>query len=228
MTVTRDELLANYPRLFHMATGEAWPAIREHGLLPTARIVSTSDLPAAQRHALLNRPRPHSTAITHPVLGSVTIRDQAPLRERHLAPALTDMDAARWLDLLNERVFFWLHPDRLRGMLTARRFREQCHDVLVLDTESLLAKHEGSIELSPINSGSTLYPNAPRRGSDTFLPLARYPFAERRRRYPVSAAVVELTVIGGVPDLAAHVSCVERYRGGEALGPAEDASPFSG
>src|ERR1700755_2517749 len=47
------------------------------------------------------------------------------LAEAGLAPAkvLTDMSARQWLSALNERVFFWLHSQRLDQLLTARRNR---------------------------------------------------------------------------------------------------------
>jgi hypothetical protein len=217
--MTVDELVRNYPRLYHMATGGSWSAIREHGLLPTSSIVQTSGLPVERRMELLTQARTVAATFTHPVLGSVTVRDQTPLRGHILASVLTDVTSSQWIGLLNSRVFFWLHPDRLRGLLCARRSRHQLHDVIMVDTRRFVEAYQDRIELSSINSGSTLYPNAPRRGSQTFLPIAQYPFAERRRSRPLSTAVVELTVVGGVPDLATYVVGVDRYEGPDMLGP---------
>jgi hypothetical protein len=215
--MTIDELVENYPRLYHMATGGSWTTIQRHGLMPTVHIVRTSALPASQQTQLLTQRRPVSTAIAHPVIGSVTIRDQAPLREQFLTLALTDMTATQWLELLNDRVFFWLHPGRLQGLLNARRYRNHVQDVLTVNTSSLVGAYESQIRLSPINSGATLYPNAPQRGSGTFLPIGKYPFAERRKGRTLSSAVTELAIIDGVPDMAMYVTSVDRYRGPDLL-----------
>lgn len=215
--VTIDELLRTYPRLYHMAAGGTWPAIQRHGLLPTTYIVTTSGLPADQQARLLSQRRSVSVTIAHPSLGTVTVRDQAPLREPFLSASMTDMTIAQWLGLLNDRVFFWLHPDRLRGLLTAQRYRDRVQDVITIDTRSLVEAHRNEIRLCAFNSGSTLYSNAPLRGSDSFQPIERYPFAERRRGHGISKAVAELTVIGGVPGLQNHVLEVNRCKGTETL-----------
>lgn len=218
MGMTVDDLIDFYPRLYHMATGGAWPSIQQHGLLPTRHLVTTSKLPLSDQTALLTRRRPQSTVITHPVIGTVTVRDQAPLREEFLTPKLTDMTASQWLDVLNNRVFFWLHEDKLEGLLNARRYRHHEQDVITIDTRSLIESHQKNIYLSPINSGATLYPNAPQRGSGTFMPITQYPFAERRKGRSLSSAISELAVVGGVPDLVRHVVAVHRRRGSDVLG----------
>lgn len=217
MDLTVDELVEHYPRLFHMATGGSWPAIRQHGLLTTAHIVQTSGLPAAKQAELLSQRRTVSTVIMHPVIGVITIRDQSPLREQFIEAALTDMTIGQWLELLNDRVFLWLHPDKLHRLLSARRYRGQEHDVLTIDTRRLIEAYGDSVRLSPMNSGAALYPNAPPRGSATFVPVARYPFAERRKRRSLPDTIAELAVIGGIPDIASYVVEVAKYEGPELL-----------
>lgn len=192
-----EELIRTYPRLFHMAEAGAWPSIQKHGLLSTSHIVETSDLPASEQVELLTRRRATSTAIGHQLFGPVVIRDQAPLREDNLAKSLTDMTISEWLHTLNDRVFFWLHPDRLHRLLGARLYRKREHDVLTIDTRSLVEAHLERIRLSPINSGATIFPSRVTRGSTTFLPIDQYPFAERRKGRTIVTAVTELAVIGG-------------------------------
>ena len=51
-----------------------------------------------------------------------------------------------------------------------------------------------------------------RRLPDTFRTIEQYPFTERRRKRPLDQAIAELAVIGGVPDIAAHVVAVQRER----------------
>jgi hypothetical protein len=122
------------------------------------------------------------------------------------------MTMGEWLDVLNNRVFFWLHHEKLGQLLRARRYRNEVHDVLVVDTASLVAMHRQRVRLSSINSGATLYPNAPKRGAETFLSIENYPYAEIRSRRVVREAIIELAVIDGVPDIMRHVVRVERRR----------------
>lgn len=211
----RDELVELYPNLFHMASAGSWPTIQAHGLWTTEQIVRTSE--GVFDETVLSERRPRSVAGTHPTLGPLTIRDQAPLRPQFLDACLTDMTAAQWLETLNNRVFFWLHPDKLAKLLGARLYRSSEQDVLVIDTASLLDAHESRVRLSPVNSGATLYPNATARGSDTFTTIANYPYAERRSTRTVRDAVTELAVIDGVHDIGEHVIRVERRRGHEVL-----------
>lgn len=211
----RDELIEHYPALFHMASAGSWPTIQTHGLWTTQQIVATS-AGAFEETALTDR-RPRSITAEHPTLGRLTIRDQAPLRLQFLEGCLTDMSVAQWLDTLNDRVFFWLHPDKLDKLLGARLYRSSEQEVLVIDTKSLLDAHEARVRLSPINSGATLYPNATARGSDTFTTIEDYPYAERRRKKAVPEAVTELAIIDGVHDIRDHVIRVERRRGRELL-----------
>ena len=200
-----SELIERYPRLFHLAEAGSARAISVHGLRPAQEIVSTSALDPDEQTAILSRPRPQAVTIEHPLLGRITLRDQTPLRAHILDKVLTDMTAQQWLSSLNERVFFWLHPQRLDQLLSARRNRGRPHDVLVIDTASLVGGHQRRIQLSAINSGSTLYPNAPQRGTRTFQAIEDYPFAERLRRRTPQAAVVELAVPGGGRNIADHI-----------------------
>ena len=206
-----DQLVHRHPRLFHMAAAGTWPSVREHGLLPTRTIVTTSGLPAPEQEQLLGHRRVSSTTVEHPRLGRVVLRDQGPLRLDLLERRLTDMTVPQWLDVLNDRVFFWPDERRLDGLLAARRYRGSEHTVITLDTAGLVRAHEPNVRLSTINSGATLYPNAPPRGSQTFLRLSEHPAHGGR-------PLAELVVIGGVVDVAAHVVRVERRRGGEVLG----------
>jgi hypothetical protein len=211
----KDELVERYPMLFHMASAGSWPTIRTHGLWTTQQIVATSQ--GAFHDAALTERRPRSITAEHPTLGRVTIRDQAPLRLQFLERCLTDMSVLQWLATLNDRVFFWLHPDKLEKLLGARLYRSSEQDVLVIDTKSLLDAHQDRVRLSPVNSGATLYPNATARGSGTFTTIEDYPYTERRRKKTVSEAVTELAVVDGVHDIREHVIRVERRRGHDIL-----------
>jgi frataxin-like iron-binding protein CyaY len=215
--LTPEELVSHYPRLYHMAAEGTWPLIREHGLLSTRQLVDTCSPTLELRQAVLNRHRPDNITLQHPSGGVVVVRDQAPLRQIFLAKCLHGMTSQEWLDVLNGRVFFWLHPEKLGQLLNARRYRKHAHDVLAVDTASLLDSHAERIRLSAINSGATLYPNAPRRGPDTFQHVADYPFTQYRKSRTLREAVIELAVIDGVSDIDKHTIRVERRRGDEVL-----------
>jgi hypothetical protein len=203
-----EELIARNPLLYHMAHEGSWSTIRQHGLMTTAQLVDTYAPPADVRAAVLHQQRPHSVRLEHPDRGSVVIRDQAPLREQFLK--LNGMTKPEWLATLNDRVFFWVRPERLTGLLTARRYRDTAHDVLTVDTASLVNMHGDRVRLSAINSGATLYPNAPERGLGTFLTIDAYPYDDMRRRQGPNKAIQEFAVIDGVPDITDHALRVER------------------
>ena len=152
----------------------------------------------------------------HPRLGQVVIRDQVP-RPHILAQKLTGLTVGQWLAILNDRVFFWLDPHRLDTLLNARLNRDRTHDVLTVDTASLVATYADQVRLSPLNSGATLFPNAAPRGPDTFRTIDAYPYDTLRRQRGPRGAIAELAVIGGVPDIAKHVIQVERRRGAEVV-----------
>ncbi len=154
---------------------------------------------------ILAHRRRRPVCIDHPVLGDVTVRDQSPFHRRIVEAVLVDMTVPQWLATLNGRVYFWFHPERLAALLQSRPNRNSEHDVLTLDTASLVAAHHDQIRLSAINSGAAQWPSAPPRGLRTFLTIEHCPFTERRRGRTLDSAIAELAVIGVVPDIAAHV-----------------------
>lgn len=218
--MTPDELVENYPLLHHMAESGSWPAIRQIGLLTTQQLVAECGLGAEAAAAILRTRRRTSVQLLHPLVGPITIRDQGPLVERHLTNALDGMTIPEWLTRLNDRVFFWLHPLRLNGLLAARRYRDRPHDVLVVNTRELLEQYGNRIRITTMNTGATLFPSSPARGAETFRRIEDFPFAERRRGRSLQDAAVELAVTGGVPtiaDLTLRVECRQGDRVVEVL-----------
>ena len=215
--MNREELIDLHPQLFHMAEAGSWPAIQKFGLLPTESIVRSSNLDDVLQSSLLNERRPESVQFDHPDLGAVVIRDQGPLNLTLLRPKLIDVTVEEWLHTLNNRVFFWLHPMKLEKLLTARRYRNSEQDVLTVDTRSLLNAVGDQVRLSPINSGASLYNPTP-RGTQTFTTIEEYDYSARRKARGRVDAIIELAVIGGVPDISDHVTVVRRMRGTDELG----------
>lgn len=202
------ELIETYPRLYHMAEAGSWQGIRRHGLLSTTALLDLFEVDGDLRASLESARRPGSVTITHPVHGTALVRDQIPLREGPLEQCLVGMTPVEWYRELNRKVFFWVDEHRVSGLLRGRAYRGRAHDVLTLDTESLVSAYEDQITLAPINTGSTIYNPRP-RGIGTFLSIADYPFDDWRRRRSRRTAVAELAIDYGVSDIAAHTLRVE-------------------
>lgn len=213
--MTPDELIHNYPVLHHMAEYDSWPRIQRIGLRTTEQIVEACNPDDATREAILSRRRVQSFELEHPVVGTITVRDQKPLFLHNLEPKLTDVTVEEFLDLLNSRVFMWTHPERLHRLLGAAAYRNKRYDVLVLDTASIVEECFDRVRLTGMNTGATIFPSSPPRGAESFMTIADFPFNERRK--PLVDNVVELCVIGGIDQVEDHVLRVERCQGAEII-----------
>jgi len=210
-----EHIVARYPRLYHMAEAGMWPSIRTHGLLSASEIARRSHLSPAAKTALRSNHRPEKETVAVPGIGNLVLRDQKPMSETRLLGALVGgMTPREWYRLINARVFFWVREERLLGLLEAREYVALEHDVLTVDTESLLSVHSERVWLCHMNSGNTRpYPHP--RGRDTFKRIAHYPATRTGRP---QAEIVELTVKEHVLDIAQHVIEVRRMRGTAVLG----------
>lgn len=200
MPITPEDFVAHYPSLYHMAEAGTWPSIEKHGLLSTSALLDLFGINGDQRRRIESEYRPDTVNIRHPQHGTAVIRDQKPMRESALRSCLRDMTPNQWYELLNGYAFFWVTGERVQTLLNARAYRDREHIVITVDTAALVAKYSERILLSPINSGSTIY-NPSERGSETFRPFTKYPFAERCRQRGLSNAVAEAAVVYAVPDL---------------------------
>lgn len=201
----RTELVATYPRIFHMAEASAWEGIQRHGLLSTGALVDLFETPDPRRRRLLSERRPDMTAVRHDVHGTALIRDNGPLNEKKLAACLTDMTVPEFLRLINSKVFFWPTQKRLDTLFAASAYRDRPHLILTVDTASLLGAHADRVTLSPINSGATVH-DAPKRGSETFKSIVDYDFEYWRTKRSRQTAVAEICVDHSVPDITRHLA----------------------
>jgi hypothetical protein len=126
------------------------------------------------------------------------------------------MTPEEWYALLNSYVFFWLTEARLSRLLTARPYRSLEHDVLTLETSSVVREYDRDIRLAPYNTGTTAY-EPPPRGRETFKTIGDYPYDEWRVKRGKADAIVELVVPGQVSPIVRHVLRVERRRGNALL-----------
>jgi hypothetical protein len=210
------ELIRLYPRLYHMAEAGSWPSIARHGLLSTVELLRLYDVDDAEASEILEARRPRSVTLSRRGLSDAVVRDQGPLSLLRLEAALVDMTVPEWLRELNSHVFFWLQEKRLNTLLGARNYRGVVHDVLTVDTATLVSEYEQDIRLSRINSGATFY-IPPARGSSTFLPISEYDHPPRRHALTAASDVAELLIPGAVPDISGAVIRVERRMGTDIL-----------
>ena len=129
------DLLAHFPRIWHMAEDGSWKFIRRHGLLSTSALLDLYAVDRDRRFALESQRRPESVPISAKGLPKVVIRDQKPMTKSALEKCLHGgITPEEWFRLLNERVFFWLSRERLRRLLNARAYRGRPQIVLTVDT----------------------------------------------------------------------------------------------
>jgi hypothetical protein len=210
--VTVDELCFKYPLVWHMAEDGTWPSIAANGLLSTSALLDLYGYAGETRAAVESHYRPTSVSINAHGHPTVVIRDQGPIHEPTLRRVLTDgLQPSDWYRMLNERVFFWVSERRLETLLQAKRYRDSAHTIVVVDTRKLLNAHEPDVTLCPMNSGNTMMIAMP-RGTDTFAPLASYPYHERRKAG--LEPVVELAVKEGVANIETVAVRAERRASG--------------
>lgn len=213
-----SDLVRLYPSLFHTAADGSWPSIRELGLLSTAAMLELWEVEKGHRRELLTTVRRESTVIEHRVRGPAVVRDQGTIHAPSLEECLIDVTVEQWLQILNERVFFFLQRGQVDGLVGARQYRGIPKVVLEIDTASLVAVYEERIELCRINSGYAQRHNKSPRGRDTFVRIAGYPHPWREQAVRAERPdVKELTVLGDVPDIVEHVRSVQRVVGGEVV-----------
>jgi hypothetical protein len=216
--VSPAELIARYPRLYHMAERDSLPSILKHGLLSTSSLLDLYAVNGKRRTAIESDVRSQSIAIEHYKFGTAVVRDQCPMSVASLKSCLQDGLTPRdWMHILNVRVFFWVSEKRLHRLLNAGNYRHDEHDVLILDTASVVGSHAKKIDLCPMNSGASI-PWIQPRGKDTFRPIAEYPWNEWvKKRGRNGDTVVELTVKGGVTDVTRHLVEAWRMNGDKRL-----------
>jgi hypothetical protein len=161
--------------------------------------------------------RPKSVAIAADGLPGAVIRDQIPMSDSGLKRALpARLQPRDWYALLNSKVFFWLSIERLHKLTEAKAYRDKAHDVLEVDTRSLVDSLREKIWLCPINSGCTK-PIPHPRDETVFSRIAQYPYGHWRSRRTRTERAVELAIDYSVPDIAKHVRRVVVKRGSEVI-----------
>lgn len=208
-----SHFIARYPRIFHMANAGSWPSIHARGLLSATAALDRLNVSGPLRAKFEDRHRPEMASIRPGLSDDIVLRDQKPMPPSRIERALPRaVSAADWYRLINGKVFFWAQRERLLRLLNS--YGEFEHDVLTVDTASLLSSHASRVRLCHMNSGNT-WPMPHPRDASIFKPIDEYPV--RPSGLP-QKEVVELVIEYGVPDIKDHVLEVTRMRGSEVLG----------
>jgi len=217
-----EKLFELYPRLYHMAEAGTWESIRQRGLLSASAVLDLFHLHGAQRAIYEDEHRAEMLSVPCGQTDHIVLRDQRPMPPERLRKALTDgTTPAQWYHLINGKVFFWAEHHRLLRLLNA--YGKDEHDVLILDTRSLVTSHLQNTWLCHMNSGNTL-PIPHHRGVDIFQRIEDFPTKESGK--PMKA-VVEVLVDRGVPDVATHTHEVLRMKRDEVIGEIWKRPDFS-
>ncbi len=207
------KLVARYPRVFHMAERGTWPSIRERGLFSASGVLDVFHVAGPPRFAIESEHRPEKVAVGEGP-EKIVLRDQKPMEAGRLSKALLgDLTTRQWYETINSKVFFWAEEKRLLGLLNARAYRNLEHDVLTLDTASLLDEYHQQTWLCHMNSGNT-FPVPHPRDLSVFQRIPQYPV--KASGLPVKE-VVELVIDYHVPNIANHVVAVRRMKGATVL-----------
>lgn len=201
--MTPAEFSKRHPYLFHMAHPSALASIERHGLLSTQALARLLDLPPDEQSRLCTSHRPETRALSHPLHGTIHIRDQKPINEICLARCLEEgLTPADWYRTLNERSFLWADRSRLDGLRNAQTYRHASHLILTLDAASFVANYYNTITVSTFNTGYARR-KARQRGPASFIPLRDFPSGPQKKK------IVEVTVPGGIPDLRNYLCASE-------------------
>jgi hypothetical protein len=201
-----EDLIQQYPKLYHMAEDGSWPNIQKFGLLSTSALLTKWEYTGDIRNEIECKLRDKKQPICHSLYGKAIIRDQKAMQLHRLQECIPkDMTVADWCKYINRRVFFWPDYQNLLWFLAAKEYVGKSHTVIVVDTGSLLKQYVDKITVCAINSGST-YPLKGRdrpepRDRETFKPIQDF------QLYRIKELAVDL----GVTNIVDFILSVDRY-----------------
>jgi len=201
-----NDLIAKYPKLYHMAENGSWPNIQKLGLLSTSALLTKFGYIGANREEIECKWRPQKITIYHSKYGEVVIRDQKPMSPERLGECLPNaMKVEEWYKFINKRIFFWTTRRSLEWFLSAQEYKNKPQLVITVDTHSLVHHYSSQITLSSINTGSTY----PKKGRDRPEPRSKETF-KKIQDYHLFY-VTELAVDSGIPDITDITMSVARW-----------------
>ena len=209
-----QKLVEAYPEIYHMAEADTWASIKQIGLLSTSAALTYHKIQNPNRFQLESSHRPQKVTLNTCGLPDIVLRDQKPMSDSRLITALQGTATPQqWYEILNSKVFFWAEHHRLEGLLNAKAYRGLEHDVLTIDTQSLLNAYASRTWLCHMNSGNT-FPYATARSPAIFQRIPNYP--DKRDGSPLKE-VVEIVIDDSVPGISQYVTRVRRMKGSQTL-----------
>ena len=209
-----QRFIRNYPHLYHMAEADTWESIRSNGLLSTAAILDYHSVESEVRPVYESNHRLVMMEVTSENHQTMILRDQIPMPPNRMAQGLLNgITPSEWYFFLNQKVFFWATKERLLRLLNARHYRNVEHDVLTIETSSLIAGYLEQITICHMNSGNT-FPMPHSRDYSIFKNIPDYPI--KPNGSPLKE-VAEVTVNYSVMDIQNHTVKVERMLGDVSL-----------
>jgi len=185
-----------------MTKADNWALIERHGLLPVSKLAEMSTMPDGGAPILRRR---RNTPLRLPIAGGEAwVRDQGPIREQMLTRCLRGIPLEEWYAMLNERVFFFVRRADERKLCNAYRTMDQC--LVRIDGTALVNEYGRSAFVSRFNSGSVPRSPAIPRGPEIYVSASEVGRSIRPRE------IRELTIVGGVPNLADFVLSVDVIR----------------
>lgn len=212
-----EELIADCPRLYHMASRGAYAGIARHGLLSTLAVLDLYGIGEPERTHIALRHRQETIELNDPILGRVTIRDQKPMDDKGLIRALPPtISPSDWYARLNSLVFFWMSEKRVDKLSKAKAYRNDEHELLIFDTRSIIDAYRKNIWLCPANSGSTK-PMPWKRDFDIFRRIEDYDYSYWRQGRSRGERVVELCIDYAATKITDHLVDAWILRNGERV-----------
>ena len=196
--MTAEYLATSRPALFHTTDVSARAGIERYGLLSASELAALCGVQGD--NAVELRERRRSQAITLPSSDGYefVLRDQKPMSDKTLRKCLDDsLEPSDWYRAVNSRVFFFVHPNKVTQLQSAKATAGSKKLLLKIDTKSFLSKYYEVCEVTTFNVGFALRKPV-RRSLRSFIPLRRYSGSISR--------IVELTVPGSVPDIMDFIS----------------------
>jgi hypothetical protein len=212
--LTPEELAERHPVLFHVTEEAGLPSLHSHGLLSTEHLLRLFEIEESRATKLLTERRPKMVVLNHPLYGHAVLNDNRPISDNMLLKCLDDgLLPADWMRMLNARVFFWPSRDKSNSLIEAQENNGRAKVVMEIDTLSLAKAHGERMQLAPINTGSATRRPA-RRGLSTYTPLLSLSYSDWQKKRGGRDRLVEVVVVGSVPDLASHLKSIKRITGG--------------
>lgn len=166
-----EEFCEARPYLYHLTDRENSQVIIAERLLKSTVQIAYEALSEDEAKEFLRSKRTdHKTLTAHGL--NYKIRDQKPISLLVLGKSLSDGDTGDFIEILNNRVFWWPTLDRL--VRHHNRYIDENPIIFRVRSSEMLGLNPGA-EFCHLNSGATrCHPShgghAPMRGSDSFLP----------------------------------------------------------